>query len=63
MRTAIFLRNLYDFDSVSVHIDIAKSISVFYVVNLRYGRVEISAKMPVGDWLWPGNISRTFYIF
>ncbi len=22
--------------------------------NFRFGRVEIRAKMPVGDWLWPG---------
>lgn len=21
--------------------------------TIRYGRVEISAKMPAGDWLWP----------
>jgi hypothetical protein len=21
--------------------------------NVRYGRVEVSAKMPTGDWLWP----------
>ena len=21
--------------------------------NIRYGRVEVVAKMPVGDWLWP----------
>jgi hypothetical protein len=21
----------------------------------KYGKVEISAKMPTGDWLWPGN--------
>ncbi len=21
----------------------------------RYGRVEIRAKMPVGDWFWPGS--------
>ena len=23
--------------------------------SMRYGRVEIRAKMPVGDWTWPGN--------
>ena len=22
-------------------------------VNIKYGRVEITAKMPTGDWLWP----------
>ena len=21
----------------------------------RYGRVEVRAKMPVGDWMWPGT--------
>ena len=24
--------------------------------SFRYGRAEIRAKMPVGDWLWPGTI-------
>jgi len=23
--------------------------------SYRYGRAVISAKMPVGDWLWPGK--------
>ena len=23
--------------------------------SMRYGRAEIRAKMPVGDWLWPGK--------
>lgn len=23
--------------------------------NFRYGRVEVEAKMPKGDWLWPGK--------
>ena len=23
--------------------------------NFRYGRVEVEAKMPKGDWLWPGE--------
>jgi beta-glucanase (GH16 family) len=22
-------------------------------VRLRYGRVEVRAKLPKGDWLWP----------
>ena len=21
----------------------------------QYGKAEIRAKMPVGDWMWPGN--------
>lgn len=21
--------------------------------SIKYGRVEVTAKMPVGDWLWP----------
>lgn len=23
--------------------------------SFKYGRVEVSAKMPTGDWLWPGK--------
>ncbi len=23
--------------------------------SFRYGRVEVRAKMPVGDWMWPGK--------
>lgn len=23
--------------------------------SFKYGRVEVIAKMPKGDWLWPGN--------
>ena len=23
--------------------------------SFKYGKVEIEAKMPTGDWLWPGN--------
>ena len=26
--------------------------------SFRYGRMEIEAKMPVGDWLWPGKETR-----
>ena len=22
-------------------------------VTVKYGRVEVSAKLPIGDWLWP----------
>jgi beta-glucanase (GH16 family) len=22
--------------------------------NMRYGRVEVMAKLPKGDWIWPG---------
>ena len=25
--------------------------------NFKYGRVEVRAKMPTGDWLWPGKCS------
>ena len=25
--------------------------------SFRYGRVEVRAKMPAGDWLWPGKPS------
>jgi beta-glucanase (GH16 family) len=23
--------------------------------SFKYGRVEVNAKMPTGDWLWPGK--------
>lgn len=23
--------------------------------SFKYGKVEIRAKMPTGDWLWPGK--------
>ena len=23
--------------------------------SFKYGRVEIIAKLPIGDWLWPGK--------
>lgn len=26
-------------------------------LNFRYGKVEAEAKLPVGDWLWPGKLS------
>ena len=26
-------------------------------LNFKYGKVEIVAKMPTGDWLWPGMYS------
>lgn len=26
-----------------------------WAFSFKYGRVEISAKMPTGDWLWPGD--------
>ena len=25
--------------------------------NFRYGKVEVEAKLPAGDWLWPGEYS------
>lgn len=24
--------------------------------SFKYGRVEVRAKMPIGDWLWPGEL-------
>ena len=35
--------------------------------SFKYGRVEVIAKMPAGDWLWPGRYfnelrERPFYI-
>ena len=24
--------------------------------NFRYGKIEIDAKLPQGDWIWPGII-------
>jgi beta-glucanase (GH16 family) len=29
--------------------------------SLRYGRVEVKARLPRGDWIWPGNLL-IFYI-
>lgn len=23
--------------------------------SFKYGRMEVIAKLPTGDWLWPGN--------
>ena len=23
-------------------------------VNIRYGKVTVNARLPKGDWLWPG---------
>lgn len=31
--------------------------------NFKYGRVEIIAKTPRGDWLWPGDEGNEVYIF
>ena len=25
--------------------------------NFRYGKVEVEAQMPKGDWIWPGRCS------
>lgn len=25
--------------------------------SFKYGRMEVIAKLPTGDWLWPGNLS------
>ena len=31
--------------------------------NFKYGRLEVEAKMPTGDWLWPGKFKniRIYY--
>lgn len=26
--------------------------------SFKYGRMEVVAKLPTGDWLWPGNSFR-----
>ena len=31
--------------------------------SFKYGRVEVRAKMPTGDWLWPGNFFSTKGLF
>ena len=31
--------------------------------NFRYGKVEVEARLPVGDWLWPGTSSRLCFVF
>lgn len=28
--------------------------------NFKYGKVEVRAKMPKGDWLWPGKAIQRF---
>ena len=30
--------------------------------NFRYGKVEVEARLPVGDWLWPGTSSRLCFV-
>lgn len=30
---------------------------------LRYGKIEIRAKFPQGDWLYPGNIQFVIFFF
>ena len=27
--------------------------------DFRYGKIEVEAQMPVGDWLWPGELETT----
>jgi len=39
-------------------IQIGRSSNVFRIrtvnsFNFKYGRVDVEAKMPTGDWLWP----------
>jgi beta-glucanase (GH16 family) len=31
--------------------------------GIRYGRIEVEAKLPVGDWLWPAICERYFLRF
>lgn len=31
--------------------------------SFKYGRVEVVAKMPSGDWLWPGFRSKMKYFY
>ena len=30
--------------------------------NFRYGKVEVEARLPVGDWLWPGTSSLLCFV-
>ena len=25
-------------------------------VDIKYGKIEVRAKIPKGDWIWPGQI-------
>jgi hypothetical protein len=31
--------------------------------SFTYGKVDVRAKMPAGDWLWPGKLNETFLMF
>jgi len=30
--------------------------------HIKYGRVEVVAQLPKGDWLWPGTFSDIIYL-
>ena len=37
-------------------------LRTFERFSFEFGRIEISARMPSGDWLWPGKvISHSFF--
>lgn len=31
-------------------------IRTVYSFAFKYGKIEVRAKLPTGDWLWPGEI-------
>jgi hypothetical protein len=33
-----------------------------YSFAFKYGKVEVRAKLPAGDWLWPGNQNQRSFI-
>ena len=38
-------------------------IRSFEKFSFRFGRVEVRARMPVGDWMWPGWFGFEFVKF
>lgn len=52
---------VYDQPGVLGPVKSARILSV-NSFSFKYGKLEIRAKMPVGDWLWPGQFNLVFTI-
>jgi hypothetical protein len=36
-------------------------LSTRKTASMKFGRIEVTAKIPTGDWLWPGMIGKRLY--
>ena len=60
LKSKIYYINFYRFIYRTPGVDIINPIQSARLVtkdsfSFRYGTIEVRAKMPKGDWIWPGK--------